>query len=97
LAVSLRRDDDLCADLGDLLDKMICVVTLVGNRHVCCETIDKIVCESDVVALSGCADQTDRIAKAITSGVDFGAQTAPRPAQALGIRPPFALRAPAAC
>jgi hypothetical protein len=53
--------------------------------------------EGDVVALPGRPDQTDRIAQRIASGVDFGAQPAPRPAQALGICPPFSLRAPAAC
>jgi hypothetical protein len=55
------------------------------------------MCEGDVIALPGRANQADRIAETITSSMDFGAQTAPRPAQALGIRPPFALRAPAAC
>jgi hypothetical protein len=45
------------------------------------------VCESDVVALSGRADQTDRIAKAITGGVDFGAQTAPGLSGILCARP----------
>jgi hypothetical protein len=53
--------------------------------------------EGDVIALARGADQADRIAKRVASGVDFGAQPAARSAQALGIRPPFALRAPAAC
>jgi hypothetical protein len=86
-AVSFRRDDGFCAGLGDLLDKMISVIALVGDHHVRSETVDKIVCEGDVVALPGRADQTDRIAKTIASGMDFGAQTAPRAAQALGICP----------
>jgi hypothetical protein len=49
------------------------------------------------VALSGRADQPNRIAERIAGGVDFGAQAAARPAQALGMRPPFCRRAPAAC
>jgi hypothetical protein len=53
--------------------------------------------EGDVIALARGADQSDWIAKRIAGGVDFGAQPASRAAQALGIRPPFALRAPAAC
>jgi hypothetical protein len=52
--------------------------------------------EGDVVALPGRADQTHRIAKRIASGVDFGAQAAAGAAKALGIRPPFCRRAPAA-
>jgi len=96
-AVSFRRDDGFGAGLGDLVDKMVGVIALVGDRHVRCETIDKVVCEGDVIALPRGADQTDWIAETIASGMDFGAQTASRPTQALGIRPPFALRAPAAC
>ena len=76
---------------------MIGVVALVGDRHVCGEAVDQFVREGDVVALAGRSDQADRIAERIASGVDFRAQAAARPAKALGIRPPFCLRAPAAC
>jgi hypothetical protein len=77
-------------------DEMVGIVALVGDGGACGDAVDKIVHEGDVIALPGSTDQTNRIAEGIASGVDVGAQPAPRPAQALGIRPPFALRAPAA-
>ena len=76
---------------------MVGVIAFVGDRHVRCETIDKVVCGGEFIALLRRADQTNWIAETIASGMDFGGQTASRPIQALGIRPPFALRAPAAC
>ena len=97
LAVSFRRDDGLRAGLGDPLDEMVGVIALVGDGDACGDAVDKIMRKGDVIALPGSTDRTNRIAEGIASGVDFGAQPAPRPAQALGIRPPFALRAPAAC
>ena len=59
--------------MADFVDEMVGVIALVGDHHVRSETIDKIVCEGDVVALPRRADQADRIAKTIASGVDFGA------------------------
>jgi hypothetical protein len=53
--------------------------------------------EGDVVALAWRADQAHRIAERIAGGVDFGAQAAAGATKALGIRPPFCRRAPAAC
>jgi hypothetical protein len=52
---------------------------------------------SDIVFLSGTADQPDRIAQGVSSGMDFGTQTTSGAAQALGMEPPFSRRAPAAC
>jgi hypothetical protein len=76
---------------------MIGVIALVADRGSRIEAIDKLMCEGDVVALARRADQAERIAERVAGGVDLGAQPASRPAQALGIRPPFSLRAPAAC
>jgi hypothetical protein len=53
--------------------------------------------EGDVVALAGRADQAHRIAQGVARGVDFRAQAAAGATKALGIRPPFCRRAPAAC
>jgi hypothetical protein len=47
------------------------------------------MCEGNVVALPRRPNQAERIAERITRGVDLGAQPISRPAQALGIRPPF--------
>jgi hypothetical protein len=76
---------------------MVGVVAFVGDGRLRVEIGDEIVREGDVVALTGRGDQPERIAESIAGGVDFGAQSAARPAQALGIRPPFSRRAPAAC
>jgi hypothetical protein len=97
LAVSFRRNDGFGAVLGDRFDEVVGIIALIGDRYARRDAIDKIMRKSDVIALSGSADQTDRIAESVAGGVNFGTQPAPRPAQALGICPPFALRAPAAC
>jgi hypothetical protein len=87
LAVSFRRDDGLCADLGNPVDDMVGIIAFVGDCRGSDNAIDKLGGEGDVIALTGRADQTDRIAEGIASRVEFGAQPAPRPVQALGIRP----------
>ncbi len=76
---------------------MVGIVALVADRGARIEAIDEFMREGDVVALPRRADQAERVAECVTGGVDFGAQATSRPAQALGIRPPFSLRAPAAC
>ena len=68
---------------------MIGVIAFVGDRGACSEAIDKLMCEGNVVALPRRPNQAERIAERITRGVDLGAQPISRPAQALGIRPPF--------
>jgi hypothetical protein len=97
LAVALGRDDDLGAGFGDAIDKVIGVISLVADGDIGVETIDQVMSEGDIVALAGRANQADRQAERLGGGVDLGAQAAARPAQALGIRPPLTLRAPAAC
>lgn len=97
LAVALGRDDDPRSGFGDPIDEMVGVIALVGQRGLGLKALDEIVGEGDIVALARRADQADRIAERVAGGVDLGAQAAQRPAQALGIRPPFSLRAPAAC
>jgi hypothetical protein len=76
---------------------MIGVVALVGDRDVRGEALDQLMGEGDVVALAWRADQAHRIAQSIAGGMDFGAQAATGATKALGIRPPFCRRAPAAC
>jgi hypothetical protein len=60
------------------------------------QTVDQCLGLADIAGLSGCADEAYGIAKRFDGGVDLGCQAALGPAQALGIRPPFSLRAPAA-
>lgn len=96
-SIAPGRDDDLGPGAGDPLGKVVGIVALVGDGDFGGEAVDEIVGEGDVVALAGRADQADRQAEGLGGGMDLGAQAAARPAQALGIRPPLTLRAPAAC
>lgn len=97
LAVALGWDDGLGALFDDPFYEMIGIVSLVSNGNLSVDAIDQVVGKSDVVALTGRTDQAKRKAERLGGGVDFGRQAAARPAQALGMRPPFVLRAPAAC
>jgi hypothetical protein len=73
LAVSFWRDDDLGAGLGDPVDEMVGIIAFVGDGRARGDAVDKIMREGDVIALARGADQSDRIAKRIAGGVDFGA------------------------
>lgn len=76
---------------------MVGVVALVGDCRFGLDAVDQVMGKGDVVALAGRGDQADGKAQRLGGGMDLGAQAAARPAQALGIRPPLTLRAPAAC
>lgn len=97
LSITLGRDDDIDSSALDLVGQMISVMALVSEECLRVETVDEVVRQSDVIALSRRSDQADWQAQRLASGMDFGTQSAARPTQALGIRPPFSLRAPAAC
>lgn len=97
LAVAFWWNDDFDTGLGDPVCEVICVVSLVGDCRIGVDALDQVMSKSNVVALAGRADQADRQAKRLGGDVDLGAQAAARPPQALGIRPPLTLRAPAAC
>src|SRR5690606_24245799 len=97
LAVAFGRDNDLGPDFDEAFAQMVGIIALVGKSCRSREAFDKVMGKGDVVALAGRPDQTDGEAKGFGRRMDLGAQTAPRPTQALGIRPPFERRAPAAC
>jgi hypothetical protein len=96
-AVPLGRNDRLAAAFSDLVAQVIGVVALIGDRDIGGEALDQLMREGDVVALARRSDQAHRIAQRIAGGVDFGAQAPAGATKALGIRPPFCRRAPAAC
>lgn len=89
LAIAFGRDDDLGSGICDPVAQMVGIVTLVGQQGISFYPVDKIVSESDVVALSRTGDQTDGKTERFCCCVDFRRQSAARPTQALGIRPPF--------
>ena len=76
---------------------MISVIALVSDDRVWFEAFDQVVRLGDVIALAWAEYKSDRVSKRVGRSVDFGAQTAAASPQTLGIRPPFAMRAPAAC
>lgn len=91
------RDNDLGPGFGEAFAQMVGIIAFVDK--ICCsrEAPDKVMGKSNVVTLSGRADQADGKAKGFRRRMDPGARAAARPTQALGIRPPFERRAPAAC
>ena len=97
LAVSFRRYGDFRPAPGDPVAQMISVVTLVGQKSLGFDPVDKFVRQGDVVTLARSRDQSDGKTESFCCGMDFRTQSAARPAKTLGIRPPFSLRAPAAC
>ena len=82
---SVKVDADW-STLPELLDK-----PRVGDK-----AIDQFVGSRHVVFLPRPGNQPHRAAGRIAGRMNLRAQPAPRPAQTLGIRPPLALRAPAA-
>ncbi|WP_397492383.1 hypothetical protein [Rhizobium ruizarguesonis] len=48
---------------GDLVDEMVCVISLVGNGCIGIDAVDEILGQRDVVALAGTGDQADRKTK----------------------------------
>ena len=80
-----------------LFNKMVGIIPLIGQQSPGLDVFDELMGKGDVMALARCAEQADGKPQRIAGGVDFGAQTPARPAKALGVRPPFCRRAPAAC
>lgn len=97
LAVSFGRNDGLATIFSDPVGQMIGIVSFVGDGCLGLDAVDELMSKSDVVALAGCSNEANGKAQRFRRSMDFSAQAAARPAQALGIRPPLTLRAPAAC
>ena len=72
------------------------VVGLVCDDSLRSSVLEQDVSTLEIMGLPGREEKSRRIAQRIDRGMDLGAQAAARPAQALGIRPPLSLRAPAA-
>ncbi|VFU16632.1 protein of unknown function (plasmid) [Methylocella tundrae] len=96
-AIGFRWDDGFGPAFEDSLAQVIGVITLVGDDGFGLEAFDQGVRLGDVVALAWPEQQADGIAERVGRGVDLGAQATARSPQTLGIRPPLAILAPAAC
>lgn len=97
LSIRPRLDAGLSPELYDRLVEVLGVVGGVSKDRPWSQAFDKFCGSQNLALLSWTADQPRRIAEGVGRGVDLGAQAATGAAQALGIRPPFSLRAPAAC
>lgn len=75
-AITFRWDDDVSSCFCNLFGEMICIVGFVCQYGIGLDAFDKVVGQSDVVALSWRADQADRQAERFRRGMDFGAQSA---------------------
>ena len=98
LMTALRhgRDDRDGAGVEDGIVQPIGIIGTVGEHMARQQTVDQSFGLADIAALSGRADEAHGVAKRFYGGMDLSGQPALGAAQALGIRPPFSLRAPAA-
>ena len=80
--------------LSERIDQRISVVSLVAKQGIWIDAVDQLLRTSQIVGLSRCQHQFDRIAQGIDEGVDFGRQSAAGSADRL--RAVF-FRAPALC
>lgn len=95
-ALGHGRDDGDRIHVENGIVQAVGVIGSIGQHIGGIETVDQSLGLADVAALSRRADQTQGIAQSLDGGMYLGRQPAFGPAQALGMRPPFSLRAPAA-
>ena len=96
-AIEFGRDDRLSLACKDSFAQVIGVITLVGDDRFGRKTLDQGVRLGNIVALAWPEQQADGIAESVGRDVDLRAQPTAGAVKALGIRPPLAIRAPAAC
>jgi hypothetical protein len=72
------------------------IIGAISQHIVGLKTVDQRFGLADIAVLPRCADQAQAIAQSLDGGMDFSGQPTFGAAQALGVRPPFFLRAPAA-
>lgn len=97
LSVRCGRDERFCSGVADGLVQVVGVASFVGDHDFRLEASDQLVAAGGIVALTWPEQQTHRVAERVRGRVNLGAQAAAGAAQSLSIRPPFAMRAPAAC
>ena len=76
---------------------MFRIIGPVSDDDATGDAFDQSSTEQNLAAMAGAGDQADRVAKAVCGGVELGSEPAFGAAKALGIRPPFSVRAPLAC
>ncbi len=95
-AVGFWRNDGLRARVENKGNKVIRIIAAVRQNVLTAITAHQRNGLGDVVALPGCQAQTQRIAQGVYTGMDFGAEAAPRAAKFLCGLPASFFEAPAA-
>jgi|GEM_PF-6188443 len=89
------RWNDRLRSLGlDSLNKMVCVISFVGDYHVSVHSINQGMCLANIRFLTGSQKTSHRVAQSINGGMNLGCQSSFGPAN--GLRAVF-FSAPAAC
>lgn len=85
-SVVFAWNDGLDVGLGKLLANEVCVVTFVGQERLdpVRDHTEQRAETMDIVGLSWRQDKTKRTSPGVTSGVQFGGETATRSAKHLG-------------
>ena len=96
-SVGSWRDDGFGPLFKDGLVEVICIIGGVSDDEVAGHTFDEVSPIKNLASLAGGCDEAGRMTMIVGCGMNFGCQAATGAAQTLGIRPPFSLRAPAAC
>ena len=96
-SVMARWDDRNCPCFQDSVVKMFRIIGAIAHDIIAAEAFDQWCAIQHFPAMAGRRDDAGGIAKAIGGGMQLGAQPTAGPAKPLGIRPPFFVRAPAAC
>ena len=94
--VSLRRDHCFRTAGGDFIQKIVRAVAAVGQHILELKVNNQIVCFDNIMALSSGQIQAQRIAQAIHSHMDFGAEAASTASQGLCLLSAVFWGAPAA-
>lgn len=73
---SAPRDDWFCAAGGDGVHGALPVISLVRENMSGLQSVEQAFDLGDVVALSACQEEADRVTQSIGSSMDLGAQAA---------------------
>ena len=95
-SITLRRDYRFSAAGCDFIPKVLRPIASVGNHKIKEQVGNQILCLDDVMTLTGCQMQAQRITQTIHRYMDFGAETTATASQSLFSLSTVFLAAPAA-
>ncbi len=80
LAIDLRRDDRFGVSFSHEQDKLVCIVTFVGNHIIGKQVFNQRFGLCNVITLAAGQDETDRVAERVRRQMNFGRVSAATPA-----------------